>query len=479
MWPCSPCAGASPWRCARLHQPGLDPELSQPQALVGLELDLGTRQQRVVVAARVLQEVRRRAPARASARSPPAARGPRCRARPCTGWARRRARPTRCGARPSPWRACARSRPAGPATRRRARTRPSTRFSIRASRFRRTLIRSSPWLARSGGRGALRDWPRARARILVLATTSDSRAPARAGPAGRSRAAAGGLGIGAGRRGRLRRASTATDDRHDRHGERSRWRPLGAVPDAPRSPAASAGRPDHRARSARGRGAARRIMPEDDRRGAPARRRRAGPPGSRRGATTSAGGSRSRTPPAVAAPRRDPPGETPARSRSPPDEVGARTRGRPGLARSRGVRAASSAISAGDGGERADRRRAGRRQNGQGESSGFETRSRAGRREQRAEDQGESGQAEGRRPARRGPGPGADERRELRGIERSRDRQLARPSGARDGALVVELEREARSSTAVELGRARGGCAGRGRRQASIWATSGWGRSGR
>ena len=107
-----------------LDQAGLDAELAEAQALVNLQAHLGPGQQRQVVAARVLQEVRRRAPARASARSPRGARGPPCRARRCTGWARRRARPRRCGARPSPWRASARSRPAGPARRRRARTHP-------------------------------------------------------------------------------------------------------------------------------------------------------------------------------------------------------------------------------------------------------------------------------------------------------------------------------------------------------------------
>ena len=41
----------------RLHQARLDPELAEPQALVGLEPDLGPGQQRVVVAARMLEQV--------------------------------------------------------------------------------------------------------------------------------------------------------------------------------------------------------------------------------------------------------------------------------------------------------------------------------------------------------------------------------------------------------------------------------------
>ena len=102
----------------RLDEPGLDPELAEPKALVGLEVDL-----RAGSAARSRGGGRARAgsrtaPARASAHSPRAAGGPRPRARPCTGSGRRRARPRPCGGRPSPWPACGRSRPAGPATRR-------------------------------------------------------------------------------------------------------------------------------------------------------------------------------------------------------------------------------------------------------------------------------------------------------------------------------------------------------------------------
>jgi hypothetical protein len=40
-----------------LHEAGLDPELAEPQALVGLELDLGPRQQRIVVPAGMLEQV--------------------------------------------------------------------------------------------------------------------------------------------------------------------------------------------------------------------------------------------------------------------------------------------------------------------------------------------------------------------------------------------------------------------------------------
>ena len=41
----------------RLDQPGLDPELAEAQALVGLELDRGPGQQVVAAPARVLEQV--------------------------------------------------------------------------------------------------------------------------------------------------------------------------------------------------------------------------------------------------------------------------------------------------------------------------------------------------------------------------------------------------------------------------------------
>ena len=59
MWPCSPCEGCLALARRRLHQAGLDPELAEAQALVGLEVDLGASQQRVVVAAGVLEQVAR------------------------------------------------------------------------------------------------------------------------------------------------------------------------------------------------------------------------------------------------------------------------------------------------------------------------------------------------------------------------------------------------------------------------------------
>ena len=102
----------------RLHQPGLNPELAEPQALVGLELDLGARQQRVVVAAGVLEEVARQLLLQRpliSLEPPPVFGGE---PRPCTGWGRRRGTPTRFGGRPSPWPACERAQPVEPATRR-------------------------------------------------------------------------------------------------------------------------------------------------------------------------------------------------------------------------------------------------------------------------------------------------------------------------------------------------------------------------
>ena len=43
----------------RLHQPRLDPELAEPQPLVGLELDLGPGQQVVVAPPRVLEQIAR------------------------------------------------------------------------------------------------------------------------------------------------------------------------------------------------------------------------------------------------------------------------------------------------------------------------------------------------------------------------------------------------------------------------------------
>ena len=43
----------------RLHEPRLDPELAEPKAVVGLEVDLGPGEQRVVVAAGVLEQVGR------------------------------------------------------------------------------------------------------------------------------------------------------------------------------------------------------------------------------------------------------------------------------------------------------------------------------------------------------------------------------------------------------------------------------------
>src|SRR5665809_120805 len=43
----------------RLDEPGLNPELAEPQAVVVLERDLGPREQRIVAPARVLEEVPR------------------------------------------------------------------------------------------------------------------------------------------------------------------------------------------------------------------------------------------------------------------------------------------------------------------------------------------------------------------------------------------------------------------------------------
>ena len=57
MWPSSPCFGRLALVRGRLHQPGLDPELAQPQPLVGVEVDRGPGQQVVAAPPRVLQQV--------------------------------------------------------------------------------------------------------------------------------------------------------------------------------------------------------------------------------------------------------------------------------------------------------------------------------------------------------------------------------------------------------------------------------------
>ena len=57
MWPSSPCSRLLALARRRLHQPRLDPELAEPQALVGLKLDRRAGEQVVVAAARVLEQV--------------------------------------------------------------------------------------------------------------------------------------------------------------------------------------------------------------------------------------------------------------------------------------------------------------------------------------------------------------------------------------------------------------------------------------
>src|SRR5829696_6900736 len=52
-------AGCDPLVLVRPHEPRLDPELAEPQALVGLERDLGRRQQRHALAPGMLQQVAR------------------------------------------------------------------------------------------------------------------------------------------------------------------------------------------------------------------------------------------------------------------------------------------------------------------------------------------------------------------------------------------------------------------------------------
>ena len=57
MWPSSPWLGLSALMRGRLHQPRLDPELAQPQPLVGLEIDLGPGEQVVAAAPRMVEEI--------------------------------------------------------------------------------------------------------------------------------------------------------------------------------------------------------------------------------------------------------------------------------------------------------------------------------------------------------------------------------------------------------------------------------------
>ena len=57
MWPSSPWLGLLALVRRRLDQAGLDPELAEPQALVGLELDRRPGQQVVAAAAGVLEQV--------------------------------------------------------------------------------------------------------------------------------------------------------------------------------------------------------------------------------------------------------------------------------------------------------------------------------------------------------------------------------------------------------------------------------------
>ena len=94
-WSRPSCGPPRAWRgsaagiLVRAHEPRLDAELAEPQPLVGLERDLGRRQQRDPLAARVLEQVARQLARAARPRSPRTARGRRARARPCTRWARR------------------------------------------------------------------------------------------------------------------------------------------------------------------------------------------------------------------------------------------------------------------------------------------------------------------------------------------------------------------------------------------------------
>ena len=124
----------------RGHDPGLDAELAQAEALVGLELDHGSRQQREPLAARVLEQVARELGGQRAPRSRQSAPGRAGRGTRGTRWARRSATPTSIGAPPSPARACARSRPAGLRIERPWLKVPSTSPAILLSRLLRTLM---------------------------------------------------------------------------------------------------------------------------------------------------------------------------------------------------------------------------------------------------------------------------------------------------------------------------------------------------
>ena len=105
--------GPAPLLLGRREQLGLDPELAEVEALVGVELHL-----RPASTARTAPGARARAgsrtaPCAAPARSSRTARGPAARGRRGSGSARTRARRRPSGCPPSPWRACGPARPAG------------------------------------------------------------------------------------------------------------------------------------------------------------------------------------------------------------------------------------------------------------------------------------------------------------------------------------------------------------------------------
>ncbi len=192
----------------RLDQAGLDAELAEAQALVDLQAHLGAGEEREVVPASVLEEVRGELLLERALVALEALVVLRRRARPCTGWARRRARPRRSGARPSPSRACARSPRAGPRDEKARENAPWTRFSIRASRFRRTLI-SILLAAREIGRAA--PPPAARVEPGILASSvSDALVIERGLGAGERPRASGLVAAGWRRRGRATARATTT-----------------------------------------------------------------------------------------------------------------------------------------------------------------------------------------------------------------------------------------------------------------------------
>ena len=227
MCPCSPCSRCLALALRRLHEARLDPELAEAQAVVGLELHLGPREERVVVAARVLQQVGgelllERALVALEPLAVLRAEPHRVLVRDVDARDRRRAVGVHL------LRELAGDLDRLDLRGEGAAKTPSTRFSIRASRFRRTLI-----VTLLGSRGPALQAPRGSprgGRILGEMACSTARREARAG---RSRAAA-----GAARASRCRRAASTATAMPAAATASVAFAPLGAVADGlePRAP---------------------------------------------------------------------------------------------------------------------------------------------------------------------------------------------------------------------------------------------------